>query len=510
MAPQNDSRDARRPAGYLFLRQRHPVPCLPHHVESYVTHGTRKTVSTPTLTEEIYPRSYWPGETDFDHLEFALKREGLHLQLLRALLPRFPGDDLTDYIRSKPTSAYTRRVWFLYEKFSQQRLDLPDLTQGNYVDLLDPREYYTGPTIRSQRHRINVNLPGTIAFSPLVRRTKVLKAAEHKQLELRCRDVIRAIPPELYARALHFLYTKETKSSYAIERETPDQKRSQKFADALRDASNRDYLDKENLVALQQAIVDPRFANSGWRDTIDDQNYVGSSVSLTEEEVHFVAPRPQDIAELMSAFLRASHRILATSELHPVIAAALIAYPFVFLHPFTDGNGRVHRFLIHYVLSCRKFAPDGVVFPISATMLHRPQDYDASLESFSKPLLPLVEYQLDGNGRMTVLNDTRDFYRYVDCTFLTEMLFSFVEDTIETELPSEIQFLQQYDTARRLMRDVVDLPNRPADLFVRLCLQNNGKLSRTKRQLHEYASLSDQEIAGLEAAVADAFALKKT
>ena len=109
-------------------------------------------------------------------------------------------------------------------------------------------------------------------------------------------------------------------------------------------------------------------------------------------------------------------------------------------------------------------------------MLHHPQAYDASLESFSKPLLALVEYQLDGHGGMTVLNDTRDLYRYTDCTFLAETLFSFVEETIEQELPAEILFLQQYDTARRLMREVVDLPNRQADLLVRLCLQNNNPL----------------------------------
>jgi len=45
-------------------------------------------------------------------------------------------------------------------------------------------------------------------------------------------------------------------------------------------------------------------------------------------------------------------------------------------------------------------------------------------------------------------------------------------------------------------------------LFVRLCLQNQGTLSKGKRQLPEYADLSNGEIAGLEAAVAEAFALK--
>jgi hypothetical protein len=135
-------------------------------------------------------------------------------------------------------------------------------------------------------------------------------------------------------------YTKETKSSYAIERETPDQKRTQRFADALRDATQHNYLRKEPLVSLQQAIVDPRFANTGWRDSIGEQNFVSRSVGMNEEEMHFIAPRPQDLAELMDAYLAASRRILH-SDLHPVIVAALVAYPFVFLHPFSkDGPSR--------------------------------------------------------------------------------------------------------------------------------------------------------------------------
>ncbi len=244
--------DDRRPAGYLLLRQRHRLNCLPHHVASFVTHGTRKTHVTPEKTEETYPRAYWPGESDFAHLEFALKREGLHLSLLRTLLPLLRPDQMVAGIQAKPTGAYARRLWFLYEAFSGQRLNVPDAAQGNYVDLLDPRDYYTGPVSRSPRHRVNVNLPGTLSFSPMVRKTKRLKAAEASQLEQRCRKVIEAIPPELYARALQFLYTKETKSSYAIERETPDQQRAQKFADALHEAAQRDYLLKDATSASSE------------------------------------------------------------------------------------------------------------------------------------------------------------------------------------------------------------------------------------------------------------------
>jgi hypothetical protein len=508
MPDSNEISDSRQAAGYLLLQQRHDIPCLPHFVESFIGQGARITHTNALRTEETYPKIYWPGESDFDHLEFALKYEGVHLQFLRAWLPQVPADELAAYLHSKPTSSYARRIWLLYETFAGRQLDLPDVTQGNYVDLLDPRDYYTGPKIRSPRYRVNVNLMGTFDFCPLIRRTKTLQAAENLPLEQNCRRTISAIPPELYARALQYLYTKETKSSYAIERETPSQKRARQFADALREASRRDYLLKETLVSLQQAIVDPRYANAGWRDSIQEQNYVGQTVGFNEEEVHFIPPRPQDLRELMAAYLEASRRIL-NSPIHTVIAAALIAYSFVFLHPFTDGNGRLHRFLIHYVLAYRRFAPDGVIFPISATLLHRLKDYDASLESFSKPLLPLIDYQFDVEGRMTVLNQTCDFYRYIDCTFIAETLFSFVADTIEKELPAEIRYLQQYDLARQAMREVVDLPNRHADLFLRLCLQGQGKLSRNKRQLPEFAPLTDSEIAGLEAAVREAFELGK-
>ena len=104
MATTPEANDSRRPAGYLRLRQRYALNCLPHHVESFVTTGTRHAHSTPLKLEETYPRTYWPGEDDFAHLEFALKHEGLHLQLLRALLPRLPAVQLGDYIKSKPTS----------------------------------------------------------------------------------------------------------------------------------------------------------------------------------------------------------------------------------------------------------------------------------------------------------------------------------------------------------------------------------------------------------------------
>jgi Fic family protein len=39
--------------------------------------------------------------------------------------------------------------------------------------------------------------------------------------------------------------------------------------------------------------------------------------------------------------------------------AAATAFGFVYVHPFQDGNGRIHRCLVHHVLAERKFTPPG-------------------------------------------------------------------------------------------------------------------------------------------------------
>lgn len=117
--------------GYRLLRERHSLACLPHDVESFMlAQGTRRTEVAPDgRRSEYYVRKYWPGDSDFDHLEFALSYEGLHLGLLRALFPHLDPSQAAAHVRAKPTGAYARRIWYLYETFTGIRLNVPDLTQ---------------------------------------------------------------------------------------------------------------------------------------------------------------------------------------------------------------------------------------------------------------------------------------------------------------------------------------------------------------------------------------------
>ncbi len=487
-----------RPAGYAALVERYGLDVIPNWHTSFVTtSGIRRIDSTGSMVTEVYPAPYWPGDTLGDHLEFALKHDGTNLALLDTLFRNVAEDEVLGFVERKPTGKYARRIWFLYEFLTGKTLPLADLKQGNYIDLLDAEEHYTARTPRRvRRQRINENLLGDRRFCPMVRRTSVLREYEAADLPSRCRAVLSAHSPALLRRALDYLYTKETKSSFAIERIRPTSTRTERFVALLHLAEREDFCEKERLIELQNRIVDERFRDSDYRST---QNYVGETATWQKENIHFTCPKPEDLAELMEGLI-AAHRRMEQGEVPAAIHAAAIAYGFVFLHPFEDGNGRIHRFLIHNILARRGFTPEGAMFPVSASMLKHPADYDASLEAFSRPLMALVEYSLDEEGRMVVHNDTAPWFRYIDMTPQAESLFQFIEQTISTELPGELAFMANYDEAKKAVASIVDMPDRKIDLAIRFCLQNRGRLSARKRTQH-FDFLSDEEIARVEYAV---------
>ncbi len=493
---------AARPAGYAELIGRYQLDVIPNWHRSLVAvSGIHRVHEHEGVIEEIYPFKYWPGNAPGDHLEFALKYDGTNPAILSMLFQSIAEEDILLHIRSKPTGKYARRLWFLYESLTGRALPLEDLKRGNYVDLLEPDEYYTiAPVRQVQRQRINDNLLGDRRFCPMVRRTATLRQFESADLPGRCRQMVAGYPAEVLKRALGYLYTKETKSSFEIEQVTPTSTRTDRFVELLHTAALKDFCRKERLIEVQNRIVDARFCDTGYRSS---QNYVGETVAWQKERIHFVGPKPGDLDDLMDGLIAAHERMNAGGA-SAVIHAAAIAYGFVFLHPFKDGNGRIHRFLIHNILARRGFTPEGVMFPISAAMLKHAADYDASLEAFSRQLMPMAEYSLDENGHMTVQNETALWYRFIDMTPQAEALFRFIGQTIDTELSGELAFLANYDKTKRAIQDIVDMPDRQVDLFIRFCLQNNGRLTAQRRELH-FDVLTEEEVALIEQVVQSAY-----
>lgn len=492
-----------RPAGYAFLIEQYDVSALPNwHSSSVSPTGQLRSTIQDGQVESVYPPSYWPGEGTGDHLEFALKYDGVNLGLLSVLFDVVPADEIAAWISSKPTGKYARRIWFLYEFLTGRKLRLPDLVKGNYIELLESDRYYVAiPGRWVQRQRVIDNLLGGKEFCPIVRRTQKLAAMEGIDLRKRCEGVVTSYPPELLRRALSYLYNKETKSSFEIEHLTPSASRTEKFIGLLEMAEHKDFCEKSLLIDVQNRIVDPRFRSKDYRAS---QNYVGQTISYRNQLVHYVCPKPDDLTKLMEGLLVA-HQIMKEGKVSAIIHAAAISYGFVFMHPFEDGNGRIHRFLIHNILSLRGAIPIGLMFPVSAALLKNPALYDQSLEDFSNPLMRLIEYNLDDLCQMTVPGETGHLYRYIDMTAQAEALSDFVTITIEHELVEELDFLANYDKTKRSIQDLVDMPDRLIDLFIQLCLQNNGRLSAKERESH-FRFLTDGEVADMENVVREGYA----
>jgi Fic/DOC family len=248
------------------------------------------------------------------------------------------------------------------------------------------------------------------------------------------------------------------------------------------------------LIALQKEIVDSRFALDDYRTF---QNYVGEEPLPGELLVYYISPRPDDLPGLMAGLLECGGQ-MSQSQLHPVLVAAVVAFGFVFLHPFWDGNGRIHRLLIHYVLGRMGFSPEEIVFPISSVMVRDRAGYDAILERVSRPLSRLItNYSVDEAGEMKVKQPTADYYRYLDFTAIAEYLFDCVKRTIEFDFRHELDFLVQYDAIKEGVRSIIELPERQLDLLINCLRQNHGKLSARKRQRY-FSMLTDEEVAQLE------------
>ncbi len=491
-----------RLAGYAYVLEKLAITGIPNwHRSAVATSGTHSVTRQDGFVDEVFRAQYWPGETIGAHLEFALKYDGVNLALLAKIFEKVAMQELVEFIKSKPTGKYVRRIWFFYEFLTEKRLPIDDMTTSNYVDALEAKDYYTVQKgERSPRHRVVNNLLGPRTFCPVVRKTERLLELDSASLQKRCEEIVTDYPPQLLRHALRSLYTIEAKSSFEIEHSTSNASRTEKFIASLQLAEKEDFCEKARLIELQNRIVDPRFRDSDYRLS---QQYVGQSIAYQKEIIHYICPKPDDLPSLMEGLL-ASHARMKTGGIPPVVHAAVIAYGFVFLHPFEDGNGRVHRFLIHNILSMQNMVPRGLMLPVSAVMLKNPDAYDRSLEAFSRPLLQVIDYSMDAMGRMTVESESACWYSYMDMTAQAEALSEFILKTIEEELVQELNSLANYDTTKQAIQNIIDMPDRLIDLFIHVCLQNNASLSEKKRTAY-FDFLSDEELKAMEQAVRDSY-----
>lgn len=443
----------------------------------------------------VFTPRHQPQETIYDHLVFALKYEGVNLLFFKKLFEQLPLNTIEKWVTDEPHSQYSRKIWFLFEWLMRKPLHIPDLKDGNYITLInDELQYAHSTSYNSSRHRIKNNLPGTNDFCPLIHKTVKLEQYIAEDLSKKTNAVISGLRTDILLRTSAFLLLKDSKASFTIEGENPTQNRAMRWGRAIGQAGSKP-LSKEELLRLQQIIIEnSRFIQMGYRT---EGGFVGVHDRSTGEPIpEHISARWQDIENLVTGLMSAA-RQMEESNYHPVLMAAKIAFGFVFIHPFVDGNGRLHRYLIHHLLAKMKFTPQGIIFPVSSAILERIDDYRKVLESYSHPLLEFIEWRKTPKNNVEVLNDTIDYYRYFDATLLAEFLFDSIDHTITTIIPKEVAYLQKYDAMKAWIDNRFEMPDNMIALLIRFLDQNKGSLSKRAKE-KEFATITDEEVKEIE------------
>jgi Fic family protein len=328
----------------------------------------------------------------------------------------------------------------------------------------------------------------------MIRRTEKLQHYLSLDLSEKVSRNLKKIRPDVLARAAAFLLIKDSKASYAIEGERPPQNRAQRWGKMIGEAGHTE-LNADELLRLQQIVIDnPRFVKLGWRT---QGGFVGEHDRGSGDPMpDHISARWQDLPQLMQGLLTTNSK-LESDPLDPVLVAAMIAFGFVFIHPFVDGNGRIHRYLIHDVLIRKKFVKRGLIFPISSVMLERLGEYREILEAYSLPILDFIKWRTTKDHNVEVLNDTADLYRYFDATGQAEFLYDCVFQTVEQTIPEEVRYLEKYDLLKSYLDDRFEMPDKTVALLLRFLEQGKGKLSQRSRD-REFKALNDDEVGEIE------------
>jgi hypothetical protein len=433
-------------------------------------------------------------------LTFALKHEETDLLVLKRIFDAVPQGVMDAFVRSAPTGIPARRAWFFYEGLTSKTLDVPDAPMVSAVDALDTKRYFTARVQLSKRHRVRDNLLGTTQFCPVIRRTEALQAFVDLGLGEKAKAAVGRVSAHLLGRAASFLLLADSRASFEIEGERPPSNRLERWGRAVLQAGKHS-LTMEEVVRLHGVLIeDMRFSRAGLRS---DGVFLGERDHDGNPLPEFIGARPDDLEDLMSGLINTNNR-MRDAGLDPVLQATATAFGFVDIHPLQDGNGRLHRCLIHHVLAERKFTPPGMVFPVSSVMLDRIDEYRKTLQAHSGSLMVHIKWQPTPDRNVAVLNDTADLYRFFDCTDEAEFLYSCVQQTVEHDLPREVDYLRRHDEAMRRIMDTVELPDRVAQDLIMFVRHNAGTLPNRRRR-NEFASLSDGEISALERIVHNAF-----
>lgn len=167
----------------------------------------------------------------------------------------------------------------------------------------------------------------------------------------------------------------------------------------------------------------------------------GVGITRGEQVVHVAPPAarvPSLIKELLSW--------LRKTDTHPLVASCIFHYEFEFIHPFSDGNGRMGRLWQTVILS--NWHPVFALLPVESVVRDRQQEYYAALGSSDKSAdgTLFTEFML-----AAILQAIRELEANTDQ----------VNDQVTDQVRHLLQVMEQQAYAAKELMDKLQLSHRP-------------------------------------------------
>jgi Fic family protein len=136
---------------------------------------------------------------------------------------------------------------------------------------------------------------------------------------------------------------------------------------AYENLENYDHTKLADLLQPHKLIMDRLLNNAG--------SFRSANVGMYGKDgVSHVAPAPYRVAELMGELFD----WLAVTNEHPLVVSSIFHYEFEFIHPFSDGNGRIGRLWQSVILIAYKDLFSYI--PIESIVKENQQKYYDALE----------------------------------------------------------------------------------------------------------------------------------
>ena len=485
--------------GYAYLIHTLGLNVLPLARPASTSPSVNRRVDSDTRI--LFPSGVSIENTLVGHLEFALRHEGVNLEIIDATFEHLLPGELIARLQATPTGEHIRRACFLWEWLTGKELNAGVVVKGGYVDLFPEDVYYTAAqSTRARNFRVRNNALGTPDFCPIVRRAAISQNPPLPELLQDAQRTLDAVEdPDLYSRALAYLYLSETRGSYAIESETPSSNKQERFVQTLKHAGEPVKVTEEWLVKLQNVIVRDVYSQEASYRT--KQNWLEDSTG----RIPFIPAPIGDLPRVMhgwEAFMNDDGRCTDV-----LVKAACAAFGFVYLHPFLDGNGRLHRFIIQHVLSRSGLMGPETVIPVSAVIEQNIPGDHAVLTAFSRAVTALWNYRRSDIDPIILRAAGSRSYRFFEADREVAFLHAMIKQAVQEEIPRELAWLQGYDLAFSTLNNELDLPQKDLSALIRMIQSNNSTLSASRRKQYYY--LPEKVLNRIEDVVRQAFEARK-